>query len=160
MTNVRHEIQVLNALLPALLDSAERLDHAAKESQSSGHGAVFGALARERRDLGEAIGATIRALGGTPHESGSFLAKAQRAMMDMSHALLPDEAGLVGTADRGEAALDRKFEVALADERLSAATRDMLMRAHAFIHRETHEVHDLRISLEGQRDLTAGLYPQ
>jgi uncharacterized protein (TIGR02284 family) len=102
----------------------------------------------------------VRALGGQPHESGSILAKAQRAVMDVKQALMPDEAGSVGAADHGEAALDRRFEAAIKDERLSATTRETLRRAHALIHHETQAVHDLHASLDSQRDLGSGLYPQ
>lgn len=156
----RHDIHVLNDLIGATLDSAERLDKVAADSDSSGHVSLFGRLSAERRQMAQALAEAVRALGGQPHESGSILAKAQRAMMDVKHALMPDEAGSVGAADHGEAALDRRFEAAIKDERLSATTRETLRRAHAMIHNETHDVHDLHTSLESQRDLGSGLYPQ
>ena len=157
----RHDIHVLNTLITATLDSAERLDQIAGDSESTGHGSLFTALATERRDMARALSETVTALGGHPDDAGgSILAKAQRAVMDIGHALIRDEAGLVDAADRGEAALDRRFEAALADERLSATTRETLRRAHAAIHREKTEVHDLRHSLDSQRDLGSGLYPQ
>lgn len=156
----RHDIHVLNDLIAATLDSAERLDQIADDSESSGHNSLFGALAEERRDMARAMAATVTALGGHPDTSGSIFAKAQRAVMDISHALLRDEAGLVDAADRGEAALDRRFQAALADEKLSATTRETIRRAQAAIHRETGEVHGLRRSLDGQRDASNPLFPQ
>ena len=156
----RHDIHVLNDLIAATLDSAERLEKTSGESNSSGHGALFASLAGERRQIAQELAEAVRGLGGQPHEGGSILAKAQRAMMDVKHALLPDEAGAVGTVDQGEAALDRRFEAAIKDERLAATTRETLRRAHALIHRETHDVHDLHTSLDSQRDLGSGLYPQ
>ncbi|CAN5186530.1 hypothetical protein BH09PSE1_BH09PSE1_15910 [soil metagenome] len=156
----RHDIHVLNDLIGATLDSAERLERVSDDSDSSGHVSLFASLAAERRDMAQTLADTVRALGGQPHDGGSILAKAQRAMMDVSHALMPAEAGIVGVADRGEAALDRRFEAAIKDERLSATTRETLRRAHVAIHRETHDVHDLHVSLESQRDVGSGLYPQ
>jgi uncharacterized protein (TIGR02284 family) len=156
----RHDIHVLNDLIGATLDSAERLERVSEDSESSGHVSLFASLAEERREMARSLADTVRALGGHPHDGGSILAKAQRAMMDVSHALMPAEAGIVGAADRGEAALDRRFEAAIRDERLSATTRETLRRAHAAIHRETHEVHDLHTSLESQRVVGSGLYPQ
>jgi uncharacterized protein (TIGR02284 family) len=156
----RHDIHVLNTLIGATLDSAERLDQIAGDSESSGHDALFSALAAERRDMARALSETVTALGGQPDTSGSILAKAQRAVMDMSHALMGNEAGLVDSADQGETALDRKFEAAIADERLSATTRETLRRAHAAIHREAGEVHGLRRSVDGQRDASGSLFPQ
>lgn len=156
----RHDIHVLNDLIGATLDSAERLDRVSTDSDSSGHVSLFSSLAAERRGMAQTLAETVRTLGGQPHDGGSILAKAQRAVMDMSHALMPAEAGIVGTADRGEAALDRRFEAAIADERLAATTRETLRRAHAAIHRETREVHDLHTSLDSQRDVASGLFPQ
>lgn len=156
----RHDIHVLNGLIAATLDSAERLDLIADDSESSGHGSLFTALAEERRDMARVMAATVTALGGHPDTSGSILAKAQRAVMDMSHALMRDEAGLVDAADRGEAALDKRFHAAVADEKLSATTRETIRRAHAAIHRETTEVHSLRRSVDGQKDASNRLFPQ
>src|SRR5690606_28661844 len=127
---------------------------------STGHAALFAALAAERRQMAQTLSDSVTALGGQPDAGGSILAKAQRAVLDVRHALMPGEAGLVDAADRGEAALDRRFEAALADERISATTRETLRRAHNLIHRETADVHDLRRSVDGQRDASSGLYPQ
>lgn len=156
----RHDIHVLNELIGATLDSADRLERVSTDSDSSGHVSLFASLATERRDMAQILSDTVRRLGGQPHDGGSILAKAQRAVMDVSQALMPDEAGIVGVADRGEAALDKRFEAAIADDRLAATTRETLRRAHATIHRETGEVHDLRTSLESQRDERSGLFPQ
>ena len=106
----RHDIHVLNTLITATLDSAERLDQIAGDSESTGHGSLFTALATERRDMARDLSETVTALGGHPDDAGgSILAKAQRAVMDIGHALIRDEAGLVDAADRGEAALDRRY---------------------------------------------------
>lgn len=156
----RHDIHVLNELIGATLDSAERLEKVSGESASTGHASLFSRLAAERRQMAQDLAEAVRSLGGQPHESGSILAKAQRAVMDVKQALMPDEAATVGMADHGEAALDRRFESAIQDERLSATTRETLRRAHALIHRDTHDVHDLHASLDSQRDLNSGLYPQ
>lgn len=156
----RHDIHVLNDLLGATQASAERLETTVAESDSPGHAALFGRLASERREMAQSLTEAIRSLGGQPQEGGSILAKAQKAMLDVKHALMPDEAGAVGIADEGEAALDRRYEAAIKDERLAATTRETLRRVHALIHSETREVHDLHASLDSQRDADSGLYPR
>ena len=156
----RHDISVLNSLIEATLDSAERLEQIAGDEQAASHGSLFTSLADERRDIARVLSESVTALGGQPNTSGSILAKARRAVKDMSHALMGNEAGLVDTADQGEAALDKKFEAAIADERLSATTRETVRRAHAAIHKEASDLHDLRRSVDGQRDASSTLYPQ
>src|SRR5690606_26427082 len=119
----RHDIHVLNDLLGATLASAERLEKTAGDNDSPGHAALFARLASERREMAQSLTESVRSLGGEPQEGGSILAKAQKAMLDVKQALMPDEAGAVGVADEGEAALDRRFEAAIKDERLAATTR-------------------------------------
>lgn len=155
----RHDIHVLNDLITATLDSAERLDRVSADSETTGHASLFAALADERRDMAASMQGLVIQLGGQTEAGGSIIAKAQRAVMDIGHALL-GESGLVGAADHGEAALDRKFLAAVSDERLAATTRETLRRAHTAIHRETLEVHGLHRSLEGQRDAGSSLFPQ
>lgn len=155
----RHDIHVLNGLLAATLDSAERLTRITDDSESEDHRNLFSGLADERREIARVLETAIVDLGGQPDAGGSILAKAQRAVMDVRHALLGDEAGLADAADDGEAALDRRFEAALADPRLAATTREVIRRAHAALHAEREDIHDLRRSLDSRRDADSPLFP-
>lgn len=155
----RHDIHVLNGLLAATLDSAERLARITDDSESEGHRNLFSGLADERRETARRLEAAIVDLGGQPDTGGSILAKAQKAVMDVRHALLGDEAALGDAADDGEAALDRRFEVALADPKLAATTREIIRRAHADLHAESKDIHGLRRSLDSRRDADSPLFP-
>lgn len=155
----KHDIHVLNSLLAATADSADRLERVTQESESEGHRNLFSGLADERRDMARSLETAIVGLGGHPDAGGSILAKAQRAVMDARHALLGDEAGLAHAADDGEAALDRKYEAALADPKLAATTREVIRRVHARLNVEREEVHDLRRSLDSRRDADSPLFP-
>lgn len=153
----KHDIHVLNTLLSATADSADRL--ARVTSDSEGHRDLFSSLADERREMVRTLETAIISLGGHPDAGGSILAKAQRAVMDARHALLGDEAGLAHAADDGEAALDRNYEAALADPKLAATTREVIRRLHATLHVERKEVHELRRSLDSRRDADLPLFP-
>lgn len=155
----RHDIHVLNSLLSATLDSADRLARVTEDSESEGHRNLFLGLADERRVMAQALETAISDLGGHPDAGGSILAKTQRAVMDMRHALLGDEVGLAHAADDGEAALDRKYEAALEDPKLAATTRELVRRLHARLHVERGDVHDLRRSLDSRRDADSSLFP-
>lgn len=155
----KHDIHVLNGLLSATLDSADRLARVTDDSDSEGHRTLFSGLADERREMARALETAVVGLGGHPDTGGSILAKTQRAVMDMRHALLGDEAGLAHAADDGEAALDRKYETALADPKLAATTREVIRRVHARLHVEREDVHDLRRSLDSRRDADSPLFP-
>lgn len=155
----KHDIHVLNTLLSATADSADRLARVTSDSDSEGHRDLFSSLAEERREMVQTLETAIISLGGHPDAGGSILAKAQRAVMDARHALLGDEAGLAHAADDGEAALDRKYEAALADPKLAATTREVIRRLHAVLHVEREDVHDLRRSLDSRRDADSPLFP-
>lgn len=133
----RRDIRVLNALIAALLDSAERLTEASEDSESAGHGSLFETMAAERRDTARRMQEAVIALGGHPDEGGSILAKAQRAVRDMRLALLGEAPNGTGTFDNGERTLEQRFETALAENGLSEATRELIRLAQAELGRRT-----------------------
>lgn len=155
----RHDIQVLNGLIRSTIDSAEGYRTAAADTAEPGYRELFERRDLERRAVAEDLGASVRGLGGEPHHDGSILAKAQRAFLDVRHALMRDERSLVGAVDSAEAQVRTQFERALEDSHVSATTRETIRRAWARL--GGHEdIRDLRHSLEGQHDASNRLYPQ
>lgn len=155
-----HDVKVLNGLVEGLIDSADGYREAAAEAADLGHRAWFEARAAERRRLADDLKAAVRERGGSPEEEGSILAKAQRAFMDVKAALLRNDASVVGSIERGEAHLHGRFERAVADDALSATTRETIRRAYAEVKAGHDQLSALRHSLEAQRDADNPLYPK
>ena len=152
-----HDIQVLNGLIGAALDSADIYRDAAAETEDASRRALLEERSFARRDVAGELQTAVRSLGGEPAESGSILAKGKRALMDIRHALMPDTAPIDAIdADEG---IGQRFEKAIADAKLSATTRETIRRAHASVADGQAEMRDLKHSLEGQRDASGDLFP-
>jgi uncharacterized protein (TIGR02284 family) len=152
-----HDIQVLNGLIGAALDSADVYRDAAAETEDPSRRALLEERSFARRDVAGELQSTVRALGGEPHEGGSILSKGKRALMDVRHALLPETAP-IDAIEAGES-VDQRFEKALADPRVSATTRETIRRAHATVTDGQQDLLDLKHSLESQRDASSDLFP-
>jgi len=161
MTNAnRHDIQVLNGLIRVVIDSADLYRDAAGETSDAGHRDLFQRRDLERRQMAEELGATVRAMGGEPDTDGSILAKAQRAFMDIKHALLRDELSVVGAVETVEDSVKSRFEKAVEDTAISSTTRETIRRAWSRVQDGHDQMRDLKHSLEGQRDASSRLFPQ
>ncbi len=155
----RHDIHVLNTLIQTAIDSADGYREASTEADDPGRRDLFGRRSYERRQVAEELQSTVRALGGDPAAEGSILAKAQRAFADVKHALIRDEASMVGAVESAEEAVRTRFEKALEDSQISATTRETIRRAFVRVSEGRDEMHELRHSLQGQRDAGNRLYP-
>ncbi|GAA0640678.1 PA2169 family four-helix-bundle protein [Brevundimonas lenta] len=161
MTNAnRHDIQVLNGLIRTTIDSADGYREAATETSDDGHRDLFTRRDVERRSVAEELGTSVRSLGGEPDAEGSILAKAQRAFMDVKHALLRDELSVVGALESTEDHVQAHFEKALEDSHISATTRETIRRAWDKVRDGHDQMRDLKHSLEGQKDANNRLFPQ
>ncbi len=155
-----HDIKVLNGLVEGLIDSADGYREAAVETTDEGYRHWFEARAAERRRLAENFKTEVRQRGGSAEEDGSILAKAHRAFMDIKHALLRNDSSVIGSIESGEDYLKGRFEAALADEGLSATTRETVRRAYVEVKAGHDQMSALKHSLEGRRDADNPLYPQ
>ena len=161
MTNAnRHDIQVLNGLIRAVIDSADGYHDAVGGTADPGHRDLFVRREAERRVVAETLSSDVRGLGGEPDAEGSILAKAQRAFTDVKHALLRDELTVVGAVEHAEDHVRSHFEKALDDSNISATTRETIRRAYDQVRGGREEISGLKHSLEGQRDANNPLFPQ
>jgi len=155
-----HDIKVLNHLAVGVVDSADGYAEAAAETDDPRYRDLFLRRSDERRRVAADLQTAVRGMGGQPEDEGSILAKAQRAFMDIRHALMRDEAAVVGSVEGGEGHLRARFDHALTDAAVSATTRETIRRAYAAVRSGQEEMHVLRRSLEGQRDADNPLHPQ
>jgi uncharacterized protein (TIGR02284 family) len=156
----RHDIQVLNGLIRAVIDCADGYHDAVGETADPGHRDLFARREGERRQIAQTLVDDVRGLGGEPDIDGSFLAKAQRAFTDVKHALLRDELTVVGAVESAEDHLRARFEKALDDTTISATTRETIRRAWTRLRHDHDALSGLKHSLEGQRDANSGLFPR
>lgn len=155
-----HDIKVLNGLAEGLIDSADGYAEAAAETEDARYRDLFVRRSDERRRIASELQAAVRGMGGQPEDEGSILAKAQRAFMDIKHALIRDDASVIGSVERGETHLQARFDRALKDDALSATTCETIRRAQTALRTGHDEMHVLQRSLEGQHDADNPLYPQ
>ena len=156
----RHDIHVLNTLIQTSIDSADGYREASTEADDPRRRDLFGRRSFERQQVAEELQSTVRALGGDPAADGSILAKAQRAFADVKHALMRDDASMIGAVETAEETLRARFEKALEDSQISATTRETIRRAWTRVESDGgDELHELRHSLEGRRDADSRLYP-
>lgn len=161
MTNAnRHDIQVLNGLIRSTIDSADGYRNAAGETAEAGYRELFERRDVERREVAHELSASVRGLGGEPDAEGSLLAKAQRAFLDVKHALLRDELSLVDAVETTEDHVKGHFEKALEDSHISATTRETIRRAWARLSGDHDRISELKRSLEGRHDADNRLFPQ
>ncbi|MFK0300315.1 PA2169 family four-helix-bundle protein [Brevundimonas sp. NPDC090276] len=155
-----HDIKVLNDLAGGLIDSADGYAEAAAQTDDDRHRALFAERSNERRQTAAELQAAVHGMGGEISEDRSILAKAQRAFTDIKHALIREEQAVVSAVDNDEQHLQARFEHALADETLSATTRETIRRAYAAVKTGHEQMHLLRRSLEGQHDADDPLRPR
>jgi len=155
-----HDIRILNGLLAATAANADGYHEAAEASGDAGHRSLFQSREFERRRIAGTLQAAVTGMGGEPDAGGSILAKAQRAVLDIKHALMPDETSVLGEVESGETALLARFDRALEDAGLSATTRETIRRARAETARGHEDISALKQSLQGQRDADSSLYPK
>ena len=154
-----HDIKVLTGLIETTLDSADGYREAAEETQDAHYRGLFERRSAERTKVVEDLSAAVRGLGGDPESSGSILAKAHRAFLDVKHALLRNDDSVVGSINSGENFIADKFEKSLEDGAISATTREIIRRAYAAIKTGHDQMEGLKHSLEGQRDASNPLFP-
>ncbi|MFC0634076.1 PA2169 family four-helix-bundle protein [Brevundimonas balnearis] len=139
-----HELQVLNALIAATMDSADAYGEAARETENPQLRGLFEQRGFERRQVAAGLRLAVRRLGGRPQPDGSLLGKARRAWMDVRHALLRQDRVTVHEVEAAEDAVKDRFERALADTRLSPAAREVIERNYAPVRRTHDEMRALK----------------
>lgn len=154
-----HDIKILNGLIEPTLDSADGYREAAEQARDSHYRTLFERRGAERQQVADYLSQAVRGLGAEPESHGSILAKAHRAFLDVKHALLRNDSSVVDSIETGERFIISKFESALDDSAISATTRETVRRAYASVKAGHDEMHDLKHSLEGQRDASNPLFP-
>jgi uncharacterized protein (TIGR02284 family) len=149
MTSNQHDIDTLNNLIETVIDSADGYQHAIKETETSRFSDIFARRGAERQMLTEQLQAQVRALGGSPEDDGTLLASAHRMFLNLRHAVAGGDQAVIDDVEAGEDHIKAKFEDALADTELSAATRQIIEDAYAIVKDGHDEIRDLKHAMHG-----------
>jgi len=143
------EITTLNTLTATLIDSVNGYRDAAGHAESGRFQEMFRKFADDRSQCAEQLRAQVSALGGDPEDSGSFLGKAHQRFLDLKAAITGrDDKAIVNEVERGEDYLKEKFEAAMKDGELSAASRGAVEAAYQSVRQGHDQMRDLKHGME------------
>jgi uncharacterized protein (TIGR02284 family) len=152
MTSNDNDIKVLNSLIETTIDSAEGYGDAAKEAENTRYAATFQQRAGERRQAAQSLQSQVRALGGNPEDDGTVLAKAHRMFLELRAKMSSkDDTAIVDEVERGEDHIKHKYEDALKDTEVSAASRAVIEKAYVSVKTGHDQMRDLKHALHGTK---------
>ena len=156
----RHDIKLLNGLYSALLDNAQAYGEAVEATPDAGHTQFYRARDAERRTLAAGLATEIEARGGEPTHGEGLLAKAQKVVKDVKHALGRDDAATLSAFEQHETTLLGRFDRALEDADMSATTRETIRRTRVEVARGHDDLEGLKHSTQDPTDPRPDLTPQ
>jgi uncharacterized protein (TIGR02284 family) len=134
-----NDVSMLNGLIETTLDSMKGYEDAAKDAESTQYATMFADFARDRAKIATDLQNHVRSLGGEPELDSSMLAAAHRTFMDLKQAITgKDDKAIIQEVERGEDHIKAKFEDAMKDGDLTAATQAVITEAFASV-REGHD---------------------
>lgn len=122
------DVDCLNQLAKRLIDSVDGYREAADNVDQPERKRQFRELAEGRERIVREFQSKIRSLGGDPEKDGSVMAAAHRIFLNLRSSLQDSEKATAAELERGEGTLKSEFEDALADDDVSAETRQFIRR--------------------------------
>ncbi len=150
MSNDNHDIDVLNRLIEASIDSSEGYREAADDANSANYRSTFQSRASERAQVASKLQQHVRTLGGEPEDDGSMLAGAHRMFVNLRHALSSGDTAVVDEVERGEDHIKARFEDALKDNEVTPATRAVITDGYTSVKSGHDQMRDLKHSLHNK----------
>ncbi|MFO1455171.1 MAG: PA2169 family four-helix-bundle protein [Steroidobacteraceae bacterium] len=123
-----YDVDVLNGLIETTLDSVDGYEAAAQDARDPRFATMFSTRAGQRRAVLDGLRNEVSRLGGDPEDEGSVLAAAHRRFLGIRQALSQGDQAVVDEVERGEDFIRERFERAMADPRVSSATRQLVAR--------------------------------
>lgn len=129
-----NETRTLNTLIESVVDSVHGYRDAAEDAENPRLKSSFLDCATERQRVLDDLRSEARRLGASPGDDGTVLGAAHRAFLDIKDAVTgKDDAAIKTEVERGEKHLADKFQEALGDDDLDAATRGVIQSAYSRI---------------------------
>lgn len=143
------DIKILNSLTTTTIDSADGFERSAETVDDPALAETFRAFASERRAAVARLQQRVRDLGGEPNDDGSLTAGVHRRWEDMKRALSAnDDKAVIDEVERGEDHIKEKYEAALADAELSAASQAVVRDCFDTVRRGHDRASQLKHGLE------------
>lgn len=147
---MEYDAKILNSLIATTIDSVDGYTAAADKADNTDFREIFRDRAGERRSVVTELQSQVRSTGGTPEDDGSALAGAHRFFMALRDSMTgADDEAIVAEVERGEDVIKAKFEAALKDSDLSAASRDVVQRCYTSVREGHDQMRDLKHGLSG-----------
>jgi uncharacterized protein (TIGR02284 family) len=142
--NSRHDIEILNALIEATLDSADGYEQAAMDATNPAYRKLFQKRAQERRRVVSDLQRQVRALGGNPEDEDFVLAACRRVFLRLRESLTRGEDSVITEVECGEDYIRTRYEEAMEDDDLSVHIRTAVVRAYASVKTGHDQMRDLK----------------
>ncbi len=150
MIGNNNDVSTLNSLIATTIDSVNGYQESADAVEDGQFRTLFQELGRDRQQVVPALQAEVARLGGNPEDDGTALAAAHRGWVDLKAAITGrNDKAIVNEVERGEDHIKHKFEAALADNDVSAETRQAIAKAYESVRRGHDRVRDIKHALEG-----------
>jgi len=148
---VDHDIAALNSLITTTIDSCDGYERAAEEASAARFREMFRDCATERRQALADLQQTVRELGGTPNDDGSFAAGVHRRWLDLKESLAGDggDKAVIEEVERGEDYIKEKYESALEDGELSPTAIEAIAVAYQSVRQGHDRMSQLKHAMEG-----------
>jgi uncharacterized protein (TIGR02284 family) len=139
-----HDINQLNTLVEATLDSAKGYQDAADEAKASRFSQLFNQRATQRFDIAERLQARVKAHGGDPEDSGTTLGAAKRWFDSLKQKMGGDDASVIAAVEAGEDHVKEVYQEVITDNELSDPIRTAVQSEFAQIQANHDEMRDLK----------------
>ena len=140
---------ILKTLTTTLNDSVNGYREAAEHAEGEQFREIFRTNASERERVAGELAGEVRRSGGTPDEDGSLLGKTHQVFLDLKAAVTGrNDKTIINEVERGEDYLKEKFETALASDKLSPESREIVERAFQSVRKGHDQISSLKHGLE------------
>jgi len=149
MLGSNDQTMILKTLTSTLNDSVNGYRDAADNAEGSQFQQIFRDNASDRERVAGELAGEVRRLGGTPDEDGTIMGKTHQAFLDLKAAVTGrDDKAIINEVERGEDYLKEKFETALADDKLTHESREIIERAYQSVRKGHDQISQLKHGLE------------
>ena len=143
MTELSHQIRMLNGLIASTFDSIDGFAVAAENAKDDHLSEIFSTHANQRAAVVRSFQAEVSRLGGKPEERGTFLAGLPRNFLKLKAAVIRNDLrAILGEVEREEERLEARFKSALADDALLLSVKAVIRAGFASVREGYHQMRD------------------